>query len=263
MPSRRRPAVEAVVFQWPYGMLARQRSPWGPARSRAILVLAPSCDEDQPLGVEVGPRLAAVRGHPGAVVPMCCCSDALLFRCRACLFLCVSPRLEKTYQSVARQTRTPGSAASFAAVSCSAMSQLSSTSPRMKASCSSSFEPAGFPRRPGSSEPASRYCRCQVIAVDSTTENRAAARAESPPSIASTTQRRKSKPYARATSASQIVSEYTNHGPRHSKIPFRSLLWCTCSRHCRRLVSSIDHRSAPSGRRNECGSVVPILMHND
>src|ERR1700730_15297394 len=41
-PSRRRPAVKVVVFQWPWGTAARHRSPrFERPRRRAILVVAP------------------------------------------------------------------------------------------------------------------------------------------------------------------------------------------------------------------------------
>lgn len=67
-------------------------------------------DEDQPVRIEV--NLAVEPGPPpGEDV------RALLFRCMACLFLCVSPRLEKKYQIVAAQVFKPRSVASLSAIS--------------------------------------------------------------------------------------------------------------------------------------------------
>ena len=104
-------------------------------RRRAGLV-----DEDQPFRSE--PCLA-FEPEPAP----CEHVRALLLRCMASLFLCVSPRLAKKCQTVDGHTRTPCDAASFSPISASVISLVCATRSRIKASCASSFEPGGWPWR--------------------------------------------------------------------------------------------------------------------
>ena len=80
------------------------------AKASHLGVGAGLIDKDQARRVKLG--LAVEPGaSPGKDV------RALLFRCMACLFLCVSPRLEKKYHTVAAQARTSRSDASRSAIS--------------------------------------------------------------------------------------------------------------------------------------------------
>ena len=124
--------MKVVVFQWPCGTAARQRSPLGARpRRRAILVVAPvSVDEDERVGIEVElafePGLAR-RLHVGAL---------LLGGVRG-LFLYVMPRRSKKRQIVVRPKRASRASISFVRRSSSVTSGAAATSARMKSACAS------------------------------------------------------------------------------------------------------------------------------
>src|SRR5258708_13190712 len=100
-PSCLRPAVKVVVFQWPWGTDARQRSPRR-ARPLSLAIFAGSAfiNENKLIRIEMEltfePQLAS-DFHIFAL---------LLGRVR-CLFLYVMPRLSKNVQILPTQPLTP------------------------------------------------------------------------------------------------------------------------------------------------------------
>ena len=106
------------------------------AKPRHLGVRTGLIDKDQPFRVEIELIVEPVLS-PGLDV------RTLLLDRVARLFLCVRPRFDRKYQIVVGWTRMPRLSIERSASSGNVISLISSTKPKMKASCASSFEPGG------------------------------------------------------------------------------------------------------------------------
>lgn len=106
-------------------------------------------DEDQLFGIEV--ELTVEPGYAAAQD-----IGALMLGGVRRLFLNVMPRRSRNSQTVDGAARTPRSAARRSPISASVTSGASSMRPRMKASCTSSFEREGWPCLRAAISPVSR-----------------------------------------------------------------------------------------------------------
>ncbi|CIW59712.1 Uncharacterised protein [Streptococcus pneumoniae] len=198
---------------------------WGAAVPAGHLGGGPRLvDEHQPGRVEI--ELALEPGPP----TLQDVGTALFVRVRR-LFLSVIRRRSKNRQIDEPLTTTPRSARA-ACSSARVMSNLASSSARIRSACCSMRpERRSPPRGPGRASPCVRVSCRQRIALAALTPNRAAAaRHDSPPSIAATTRSRRSKDSALLIRAGLRSSTKLESEPRPLGNPIRFNQVAECSR---------------------------------